>query len=348
MGGRARFLGECDNSDQWSVGGLRLHGRALLAPMAGITDLPMRVLARRFGATLTFSEMVASKDVAQGGRESLLRAQGGGVTPHAVQIAGCEAEGLAETARWAEAEGAELIDINMGCPAKRVVGGAAGSALMRDIDHAAGLIGAVVQAVSVPVSVKMRLGWDESSRNAPDLARRAQEEGAAMIVVHGRTRNQFYKGEADWRAIRATVEAVRLPVVANGDCRCVEDARKMLALSGAHAVMVGRAALGQPWLVGDIAHALTHGAERPPLPTETRRAAAMEHYRGLLDLFGAAQGLRHARKHLAAYAEVAAAAGAPLDAAARRRLVESVEPAEVLDILAQLYATRPAREAEAA
>ncbi len=334
-----------DASEEWRVGDLALDGRAFLAPMAGVTDLAMRRLARRFGASLAFSEMVASGEFMQGGRQAQLRAEGGGLSPHAVQIAGCEPNSMADAARLAEGAGAKLIDINMGCPAKRVVGGAAGSALMRDLDHAALLIGAVARAVKIPVSVKMRLGWDEASLNAPDLARRAEAEGAKMIVVHGRTRSQFYRGEADWAAIRPVVEAVKIPVVANGDCRSPRDARKMLDESGAQAVMVGRAALGQPWLVGDIACFLRNGQERPALPGATRRAAAREHYLSLLDIFGPAQGLRHARKHLAAYADRAAQSGGGLDPDARRLLVASEDAGEVIGLLDRLYQEAPRAEA---
>ena len=328
----------------------------MLAPMAGITDLGMRRLARRFGATLAFSEMVAvgrlqtpvpgraMDDRGRDRRESLLRLKGEGVSPHAVQIAGCDPQNIAEAARRAENAGADLIDINMGCPARRVVGGASGSALMRDLDLAQSLIAAAVGATKIRVSVKMRLGWDHDSLNAPELARRAEAEGAVMITVHGRTRNQFYTGEADWAAIRATVDAVSIPVVANGDCRDADDARKMLALSGAKAVMIGRAAVGQPWLVGDIAHELAHGAPRQKLPAETRADAALEHFRTLLDMFGEAHGLRHARKHLAAYADQAARENFCVDAGARRRLVESDDAREVEALLQNLYDT-PRKEA---
>ena len=328
------------------IGDLTLDGAAFLAPMAGVTDLAMRRLARKFGAALAFSEMVASDELAKSGRESLIRAQGEGVSPHAVQIAGCEATSMADAARLAESAGADLIDINMGCPAKRVVGGAAGSALMRDLDHAARLIGAVARAVKIPVSVKMRLGWDAQSLNAPELARRAEAEGARMIVVHGRTRSQFFTGAADWAAIRPVCAAVRIPVVANGDCRSPQDARKMLDQSGARAAMIGRAALGQPWLVGDIAYYLSKGYECQAPSREARRAAALEHYAGLLAIYGPAQGLRHARKHLAAYADVAAQSGGGLDLESRRRLVRSDDANEVFALLGRLYGTAP--EAEAA
>jgi nifR3 family TIM-barrel protein len=329
----------------WHVGGLALEGRAMLAPMAGITDLAMRRLARGFGATLAFSEMVSSDARGRDRRESLLRLQGEGVSPHAVQIAGCDPVNISEAARRAEQAGADLIDINMGCPARRVTGGAAGAALMRDLDLAQALIASCVRATKIPVSVKMRLGWDRDSLNAPELARRAEGEGAVMVTVHGRTRNQFYKGEADWAAIRATVEAIKIPVVANGDCRTAPDARRMLDLSGAKAVMIGRAALGQPWLVGDIAHELAQGFPRAALPAEARRAAALEHFRGLLELFGEAHGLRHARKHLAAYADQAARDGFVLDPRARGRLLASDDAREVEVLVGALF---DARQKEAA
>jgi tRNA-dihydrouridine synthase B len=312
---------------------LRLKGRAFLAPMAGLTDLGMRRLAQRFGAALTVTEMLDSEFYAGGDRETAVRAQGAGLDPHVVQIAGCHPQSLAEAARLAEAAGAAMIDINMGCPAKRVTGGAAGSALMRDLDLAIRLIRAVVEAVKVPVSLKMRLGWDQAAPNAPELARRAESEGVAMLTVHGRTRCQFFAGDADWAAIRRVREMTSLPLVANGDCASREDADRMLAASGADAVMIGRAAVGRPWLVGEVASHLGGAARSAPNAAE-RCAAALEHYRTLLSLFGKEQGLRHARKHLSAYAVLSRRAEAT---ALRTRLVTSESPAEVESILANLF-----------
>lgn len=318
---------------EFVVGPLRLPGRALLAPMAGVTDLGMRRAAERFGAALTFSEMLDAEFFLERDPQSLARAAGGGIRHHVVQIAGCQATLMAETARHAEAAGAAMIDINMGCPAKRVTGGFAGSALMRDLDLAVSLIRAVIQAVKVPVSVKMRLGWDESSLNAPELARRAEAEGVAMLTVHGRTRCQFYQGKADWSAIRRVKAATRLPVVANGDCTRVEDADAMLRFSGADAVMIGRGAVGRPWFVGEVCR---HLSRLPPVQAPdraTRHLIALEHYQTLLGMMGAEKGLRHARKHLAAYA-----AHAPqFDPTLRRRLVTSESPAEVESLLDALF-----------
>ena len=250
---------------------------------------------------MVVTEMVASDALARREQEAVLRSEGAGIVPHVVQLAGCDTRLLAEAARLSEGAGASVIDINMGCPAKRVVGGWAGSALMRDLDHAVSIIDAVIAAVAIPVTVKMRLGWDDGTRNASVLAKRAVGAGARMITVHGRTRCQFYKGRADWKAIRDVVEAVPAPVVANGDIGSVRDARACLNQSGARAVMIGRSALGKAWLPAAIQAAIVGGGDlaRPSGPV--RNEAAAEHYLGLMRLYGRSMGVRHARKHVAAY-----------------------------------------------
>ena len=314
------------------IGPVLLEGRALLAPMSGVSDLAMRRIARRFGAALVFSEMVAAETFLQGDAEALMRAEGEGLVPHAVQLVGREARALAETARRVADAGAALIDINMGCPSRRVAGGLAGAALMCDLDQAERLITAVTEAVSVPVTVKMRLGWDETSLNAPELARRAERAGVRMVTVHGRTRAQFYNGCADWAAARAVINAVEIPVFVNGDCATLADARAMLALSGAAGVMIGRAAVGAPWLVGSISRALDEGGELHSPREEERREAAIEHLDWLVGALGPRAGLRHARKHLAAYAHQAGA-----NETLRRELVTTEDPSQARRLLARAF-----------
>src|SRR5271165_4675466 len=322
------------------LGPLVLDGIAMLAPMSGVSDLAMRRIARRFGAALVFSEMVAAGTYLDGDAEAALRAEGEGIFPHAVQLVGREPQALAETARRVEGAGAAIIDINMGCPARRVSGALAGAALMRDLDHAERIVASVVQAVSVPVTVNMRLGWDETCLNAGELARCAERAGARMATVHGRTRSQFYDGRADWKAAREVVDSVAIPVVVNGDCATVEDARAMITQSGARAVMIGRAALGRPWLVGAISRALSDCGElRLPRPDD-QREAAIEHLDWLLGKLGARAGLRHARKHLSAYAE---AAGLP--AALRRELLTTDAPNRARTLLAAAFDCQPTKAA---
>lgn len=318
-----------------NIAGIPIESRAFLAPMSGVTDIVMRRIAARRHAGIVVSEMVASDEFVRGSEEARIRAEGEGVSPHVVQLAGCDPHWLGEAARLAEANGAAIVDINMGCPAKKVTGGWAGSALMRDLDHAVTLVEAAVAAVGIPVTVKMRLGWDNASRNAPELARRAVASGARMITVHGRTRQQFYKGKADWRAIAAVRAAGDFPLVANGDIHVADDARACLTQSGADFVMVGRAALGRPWLVGEIGAALD-GREPQQLTRPEKLALACEHYEGLLALMGVAHGVRHARKHLAAYADEALADGCEADPERRRILLTSEDPRQVLAALRAL------------
>ncbi len=320
------------------VGSVEVRNRSFLAPMSGVSDLPFRRIAARFGAGLVISEMVASDALVEGDDETTQRALGEGISPHVVQLAGREARWMAEGARMAEAAGAQIIDINMGCPAKRVTTGYSGSALMRDLDHAMTLVEATVGAVNVPVTLKMRLGWDDKSINAPELARRAEDAGIAMVTVHGRTRCQFYKGQADWDAIRAVRDAVSIPLVANGDCASLEDAREMMARSGADAVMVGRASYGRPWLAGQIGAALD-GENAPATPSGPALCELVsEHYEALLDHYGIHIGLRAARKHLAWYLD---AAEIDCPAANRRVLLTSEDTAVVLRLIGEIF-----REAE--
>nr|WP_295468510.1 tRNA dihydrouridine synthase DusB [Mesorhizobium sp.] len=286
-------------SEPLNIGNVRLSNRVFLAPMSGITDRPFRERAYAHGAGLVVSEMVASGELAKRNDESNRRIQRTGDGPHMVQLAGRDAHWLAEGARIAAGEGADIIDINMGCPAKKVTGGYCGSALMREPDHALALIEAVVAAVAVPVTVKMRLGWDDETINAPHIARRAEEAGVRMVTVHGRTRCQFYTGRADWTAIAAVKQAVSIPVVANGDVCSAHDAAAILDRSGADAVMIGRGHYGAPWLAGEIAGGKRQAAA-PASPADLCDYV-VAHYEDMLAHYGVATGLRHARKHLGWY-----------------------------------------------
>lgn len=283
------------------IGPKEIRNRVFLAPMSGVSDLPFRRRAWEAGAGLVVSEMVASAELCNHDSESRKRMERGDLQTHVVQLAGREAHWMDEAAKIAEAEGADIVDINMGCPAKKVTGGYSGSALMRDLDHALTLIEATVQAVKVPVTLKMRLGWDHNSINAPELARRAVDAGVQMITVHGRTRCQFYTGHADWDAIRAVREVISVPLVANGDVGSAADVLEIMQRSGADAVMIGRAAYGQPWLAGQIADALRGGANKAAPANLSDYVLA--HYHAMLEHYGEKTGVRHARKHLGWYME---------------------------------------------
>lgn len=274
------------------IGEVETRNAVFLAPMSGVSDVPFRRLAWEFGAGMVTSEMVASEALVTGQAEMAVKAESGGLPIHMVQLAGREAQWMDRAARIAEANGAHIIDINMGCPARRVTSGYSGSALMRDPDHALSLVEAVVGAVKVPVTLKMRLGWDENSINAPEIAKRAVNAGIAMITVHGRTRCQFYKGQADWRAVRAVRDAVDVPLIVNGDVSDRNDALEALRQSGADGVMIGRASYGQPDLCGAIAGAHRQGEQV---------YAVVEHVEAMMSFYGVSTGLRCSRKHVGWY-----------------------------------------------
>ncbi len=323
-----------------NIGPYKLSSRAFLAPMAGITNLPFRKIALRFGAGLVVSEMIASDWLASGDPQAVLRGEGEGTGLHVVQLAGCEAHWLAEGARIAEDAGAHIIDINMGCPAKSVTTGQAGAALLRDIDQAERLIVSVVSAASVPVTLKMRLGWDENSIVAPKLARRAENAGVALVTIHGRTRAQFYNGEANWAAIAAVKSEIKIPLVANGDLATYDDALTMRATSKADALMVGRGARGRPWFVGQVGEFIATGNKPLEPPLSTQRDIWLELYESWLELYGTARGMREARKHIG-WALEAAALSASLSPNWtkhwRSRLLAEVEPARVISGLQQAF-----------
>ncbi|MER9418809.1 tRNA dihydrouridine synthase DusB [Mesorhizobium sp. M0306] len=320
------------------VGGVRIRNRVFLAPMSGITDEPFRQRAHAHGAGLAVSEMVASGELAKGRAGSGLRIRHSGLPVHMVQLAGREAVHMAEGARIAAGEGADIIDINMGCPAKKVTGGYAGSALMRDLDHALSLIEAVVGAVEVPVTVKMRLGWDEGALNAPMLARRAEQAGVKMVTVHGRTRCQFYQGKADWRAIARVKQAVSIPVVANGDVGSPAEAASILDQSGADAVMIGRAHYGAPWTAGSIvAAARAEPVSGMPDSPQALSDYVIAHYEDMLTLYGVESGLRQARKHLGWYLDRHAATSDDR----RKAILTSFEPGHVIALLRDMFSSAP-------